>query len=599
MDKIGKYEVLEKIGVGGFGVVYKAYDPFIKRLVAIKTCTADDEDIRQRFFQEAEIAGNLQHRNVVTVYDFGVQGEVPYLIQEYLTGEDLDRKIKRRENMPHRERLLFLVQIARGLEYAHSKGVIHRDIKPANIRILEDGTAKIMDFGIAKLAQRQSGLTQTGMTLGTAAYLAPEQIRGEPVDQRTDIFSLGVLAYELLTFERPFSGEVISTVLYQILNSRPRSIAETWPDSPSDFVAVVERCLEKDQSRRYANCAELLRDLDQVLRRMRASASRSPAETSGFEPTTTAGIAITRSGSLPLPAQRSATTATTGLSLPVVPPPSSETEVDLAFDRYRRTPHSISTSAAYREKEVSKLSTIAATAAVVIALGAGLWYWQGRPSPTAAASSATPPAAGQVPGTSPASSAPVSQEPSLVPARIEPPAPVKAAPVVPPPVPEKATIVVAAAWDPQMTVTVDGATRALEHAQTFQVTPGRHVLSFALTGGDYSQLQEKTIEVRSGSTTSYASPIVRPGRLTVQPAPSSPLGTVMVDGDNLGPGVINNKAISPGTHRIEIRYPRQEVDGSKVITQMISVESGVRTTVTFNLLKDTPPSVFTTALSPP
>ncbi|MDX1630576.1 MAG: serine/threonine-protein kinase, partial [Thermoanaerobaculia bacterium] len=193
-QNIGKFQVVEKIGEGGFGVIFKGRDPHIKRHVAIKSCTSDDPDIRTRFAQEAQIAGNLHHRHIVTVYDFGEEDGVPYLVQEYLSGEDLDRKVKRGDYIPFPEKLLYLVQVARGLEYAHRQGVVHRDIKPANIRILDDGTAKIMDFGIAKLANQDTGLTQTGMTLGTAAYLAPEQIRGESVDARTDVFSYGVMA---------------------------------------------------------------------------------------------------------------------------------------------------------------------------------------------------------------------------------------------------------------------------------------------------------------------------------------------------------------------------------------------------------------------
>ncbi len=232
METLDKYQVLEKIGVGGFGVVYKAYDPFIKRHVAIKTCTSEDTETRERFMREAEIAGNLHHRNIVTVYDFGFKDGVPYLVQEYLSGEDLDRKIKRRDFLSLPEKLLYLVQIARGLQYAHSRGVVHRDIKPANIRILEDDTAKIMDFGIAKLAQHQEALTQAGITLGTAAYLAPEQIRGGAFDARTDLFSFGVLAYELFALERPFQGAEISAVFYKILNEEPPQLSEKSPDCP-------------------------------------------------------------------------------------------------------------------------------------------------------------------------------------------------------------------------------------------------------------------------------------------------------------------------------------------------------------------------------
>src|SRR6266542_1222554 len=195
-DKIGKYEISEQIGVGGFGAVYKGRDPFIKRTVAIKTCQLNDDEVKSRFFREAELAGNLHHRNITTIYDFGVENGVPYIVQEFLTGEDLDKIIKRAEPIPMARKVEILMAIADGLGYAHRHSIIHRDIKPANIRILEDDSVQIMDFGIAKSLATASNLTQTGITLGTSAYLAPEQIRGEPLDGRTDIFALGILAYE-------------------------------------------------------------------------------------------------------------------------------------------------------------------------------------------------------------------------------------------------------------------------------------------------------------------------------------------------------------------------------------------------------------------
>ena len=279
MQTLDKYQVLEKIGVGGFGVVYKAYDPFIKRHVAIKTCTSEETETRERFMREAEIAGNLHHRNIVTVYDFGFQEGVPYLVQEYLTGEDLDRKIKRRDFLSLPEKLLYLVQIARGLQYAHSRGVVHRDIKPANIRILEDDTAKIMDFGIAKLAQQQETLTQEGITLGTAAYLAPEQIRGGAFDARTDLFSFGVLAFELLAFERPFQGAEISAVFYKILNEAAPPLAREGARLPGG--ARSDRAaLSREGTRRSAtpNCTDLLHDIETLAHR-RPGAAADPHAT--------------------------------------------------------------------------------------------------------------------------------------------------------------------------------------------------------------------------------------------------------------------------------------------------------------------------------
>jgi serine/threonine protein kinase len=241
LDKIGKYEIAEQIGVGGFGAVFRGRDPFIKRTVAIKTCSINDEEIKSRFFREAELAGNLHHRNITTIYDFGVENGIPYIVQEFLTGEDLDRKIKRGDPIPVVRKVEILMAIAEGLHYAHEAQIIHRDIKPANIRVLDDETVKIMDFGIAKSLQTESNLTQTGITLGTSAYLAPEQIRGEPVDRRTDIFALGVLSYEFLTLRKPFRGEHLSTVLYRILNEQPEPLGTIASDVPPALAAVVNR----------------------------------------------------------------------------------------------------------------------------------------------------------------------------------------------------------------------------------------------------------------------------------------------------------------------------------------------------------------------
>src|SRR5215475_5017053 len=245
LDKIGKYEILEQIGVGGFGAVYKGRDPFIKRTVAIKTCQLNDEEVKSRFFREAELAGNLHHRHITTIYDFGVENGIPYIVQEFLTGEDLDKQIKRGDAVPVLRKVEILMAVAEGLHYAHEAQIVHRDIKPANIRILEDGNVKIMDFGIAKSLETESNLTQTGITLGTSAYLAPEQIRGEPVDRRTDVFALGVVAYELFTYRKPFRGEHLSTVLYRILNEQPEPIESIASDVPPALAAVVRRAMEK------------------------------------------------------------------------------------------------------------------------------------------------------------------------------------------------------------------------------------------------------------------------------------------------------------------------------------------------------------------
>lgn len=276
MDQIGKYEIIDKIGSGGFAVVYKGYDPFIKRPVAIKVCYSRDEETRERFHREAEIAGRLEHRNITGVYDFGIHEQMPYLVEEYLSGEDLAILIRHKEPETLEEKVEYLLQIASGLEYAHAQGVIHRDVKPSNIRVLDNGQIKIMDFGTAKMTNVESNLTQTGMTLGTVAYLSPQRLLGQDRGSAlSDIFSLGVLAYELLSFRRPFPGRSIPDLIDQVLNAAPIPLDESWPACPQDLVAVIHRCLEKETEDRYPSCTHLIRDLEDF--RLSQTLSHIPA----------------------------------------------------------------------------------------------------------------------------------------------------------------------------------------------------------------------------------------------------------------------------------------------------------------------------------
>ena len=263
-EKIGKYKVAGKLGQGSFGVVYKGRDAYLKRDVAIKVCSVEDEGLRKRFFREAEISGKLVHKNIVTVYEFGFENDIPYLVQEMLSGQDLSPIVKRRDPITPAGKLDYLLQVANGLGYAHSEGVIHRDIKPGNIRVLEDGQIKIMDFGIAKLASAETQLTQKGVTMGTASYLPPEQVRGADLDLRADIFSFGVLAYELMTYERPFRGNTLSALIYQILYKVPAAMSDVWPECPAPLSELIAKCLEKKPERRHNSFAELIPELTAV-----------------------------------------------------------------------------------------------------------------------------------------------------------------------------------------------------------------------------------------------------------------------------------------------------------------------------------------------
>jgi serine/threonine-protein kinase len=265
-ETIGKYEVLELIGEGGFGVVYKARDPLMERLVAIKVCSTEDEQIRKRFLREAKIAGGLDHPNIVIAFDFGTEQDLPYLVQELLTGEDLRAIIDRQEPLGPDIKLRYLVQIAKGLQHAHAQGVWHRDIKPANVRILDDGRAKLMDFGMAKITN-ESGtrLTADGSVMGTAGYFAPEQLKALELDQRVDIFSYGVLAYELLTYRKVFPGETFMVVFRQVLHDEPEAIRSVWPDCPEELAEMVEKSLAKEPDDRFSSFDDILPILYSIL----------------------------------------------------------------------------------------------------------------------------------------------------------------------------------------------------------------------------------------------------------------------------------------------------------------------------------------------
>ncbi len=264
METIGKYQILDTIGSGGSSVVFKGYDPDIKRVVAIKVCSFRDEETRARFYHEAEIAGRLSHRNITAIFEFGVDQRTPFLVEEYLPGADLAQLIRRREPEVLEEKLDILLQIADGMAYAHRQGVVHRDIKPANVRVLDNGRAKILDFGTAKVYGSQSGLTDVGMTIGTVAYLAPERMRGQPALPSADVFAFGALAFELMTFQRAFEGDQIPVVIERVLSESAPRLADRCEECPDGLGTIIDRCLAKEPEERYQSGVELLADLESM-----------------------------------------------------------------------------------------------------------------------------------------------------------------------------------------------------------------------------------------------------------------------------------------------------------------------------------------------
>jgi serine/threonine protein kinase len=263
----GKYRIIGEIGRGGMGVVYKAEDIKLQRMVALKFLPhqwVSDPDARERFIQEARAASALDHPNIYTIYEIGeAEDDRMYIAMAFYEGESLRDKVKRGP-LAQEDALSIAIQAATGMAKAHQKGIVHRDIKPANILITTEGVAKVVDFGLAKLAG-QAKLTREGTTVGTVAYMSPEQAKGEAVDQRTDIWSLGVVLYEMLTGELPFKGEHTQGLIYSILNRAPILQIALHPDIPKHIEDAIFKALEKDPSRRYQKTEELIEDLKQPL----------------------------------------------------------------------------------------------------------------------------------------------------------------------------------------------------------------------------------------------------------------------------------------------------------------------------------------------
>jgi serine/threonine-protein kinase len=269
-QRLGRYTVIRELGRGSMSVVYLGKDPTIQRFVALKTVRFDDAgdpselvEIKRRFFREVQSAGLLSHPNIVTIFDAGDEEDLGYIAMEVLEGITLKDWCRKETLQPIKQVLELASKVAEALDHAHSHGVVHRDIKPANIMFTKDGIAKITDFSIARITT--STKTKTDAILGTPSYMSPEQIAGEKVDGRSDLFSLGVVMFELLTGERPFQGESIASLTYQIAHKPHRPPAQIRTDLPPCCVAIIDRALSKKLDQRYQRGLEFSVDLSVCL----------------------------------------------------------------------------------------------------------------------------------------------------------------------------------------------------------------------------------------------------------------------------------------------------------------------------------------------
>lgn len=262
MNRIGKYNILERIGKGGMGIVYRALDTVLEREIALKTHTVHSEPDAQsieRFFREARVVASFKHQNIVTVYDLGRDGDRIFIAMELLEGEDLTGVMTGGRHISLEEKLRIVESITRGLGHAHDRGIVHRDIKPRNVFLSDNGEVKLLDFGLAHMAQ--STLTEAGQIIGTPFYMSPEQVLGEKAEPRSDIFSLGSLFYELLTGARAFDAGNLEHIFDAIVHNEPVPIRELDPTIPEELTRIVATMMSKDAARRYASVDALLHDL--------------------------------------------------------------------------------------------------------------------------------------------------------------------------------------------------------------------------------------------------------------------------------------------------------------------------------------------------
>lgn len=270
---IGRYRVLECIGKGAMGSVYSAMDEQLGRRVAVKLMLAafeEDPELRERFYREARITGQLTHRNIVTVFDLGEDGGRPFIVMELLDGRPLNEHLLSDVPATLDEKLDLMMQALDGLQNAHQAGVVHRDIKPNNLLVLRDGTLKVLDFGVARLAT--SNLTAVGMLLGTPQYMSPEQARGQNLDARADVFSIAGVFHYMLSGHPPFGARDMRKILHAIINEAPVALSDD--EAPEPLRRVLSKGLEKAPADRYQQCADMRADLDQVRRSLAASTGR-------------------------------------------------------------------------------------------------------------------------------------------------------------------------------------------------------------------------------------------------------------------------------------------------------------------------------------
>ena len=556
-DSIGRYQILERVGAGGMGVLYRGFDPKLDREVAIKVIltdfSEDAEQMRPRFYREAKATARLQHRNIVTVFEFVEDQNQPHIVMEFLRGLPLAKRMAAAPPLMLDDKLDIVAQLSAGLGYAHQQGVIHRDVKPANVFLLEDGTVKLLDFGIAKLTT--STLTRQGDVLGSASYMSPEQVSGsDSVDGRADVWSTGVVLYELLAGRKPFEGETPTNVIVKILKEDPTPIENVVPNLPKQLISVVHRSLQKDPTKRIAKAEELSRELQWIRKALQASGELAPMEETKF-----ASTQVLKALHEDLQKQPTGTSS-----------PKTTDKARTAPERVASIPEDTSSK---------KWIALAAVSAMVI-LGVGGWAFFGSSSETSKppvnGNSAPPPppagtaAAGQLAGGPTTVSKPPPDTATPPPAATTTPPPAASTTPPPPaatkPAPAKTPPADAAATPPvEKPKPVVMVPVTLEATFPFAVLDGGRQISAAATSHELSQpagksltlsapdfLLRQTVRVDGAPGKPFDYTLPNPGTVDVRTAPEWSTCDVVIEGKNLGQPPISKQAIASGPHRIDI-----------------------------------------------
>jgi len=595
LQTVGRYEIIGELGRGAMGVVYKAKDPTIGRTVALKTLRLDVHgletgEIVRRFQNEARAAGLLNHPNIVTIYDAGEHDGIFYIAMELMEGTTLHELLHEKHILAADEAVHLAHEICKGLDYAHSHGIVHRDVKPANIMITSRGAVKIMDFGIAKAG---GSVTSTGQVLGTPNYMSPEQVKGRPLDGRSDLFSFGVILYEMLTGEKPFSGQNVTTIIYKIVNENPIAPRELDVTIHPGLSAVVTRALAKAPDERYQSGAELVRDLDNyrqagaalhptTLATPAPSPARAPAQPAiAQEKTAVLPMRVVSGGALrvaapapaknPVPIRRPAKAGRSGRKTGVITVLLAILVLGCvaggyAFYRTRLKMRQLEAEIRQDEATDAKLNPITPGAP-------GTQAQPVQPSPTPA------PTAPPTPMPSPAASA-APRDTQIAPDRtvkigangkpIEEKSPFHPKKVA---TPKPAVLLSELAFSSQpggAKVEVDGQTDVawVTPFKVSQMIPGIHNIAFSKDG--YVS-QTRTVESVAGKSVPVAVTLIQVAVVTITTNPQG--ANVLIDGNDSGQLSPARLALDKGLHRITVRkqgYREAFWEGSLVPGQAVS-----------------------------